>query len=102
MLRQHALELSVTSRVLVLILHAGRPIGVALGESRHALGAQRPGDDVGLGAERVALVQLGPVSATADAERGRARLMPQAEMQCRKAAHRQADDMRLLFTEMIE
>ena len=60
------------------------------------------GDRLGLGAELLALPALGAVAAAGDAQRQRARGMAEAEMQRGEAAHRQADDVRLVDLQMIE
>src|SRR3984885_15642509 len=102
MFRQHGLELGMSPRVLVFILHTGRAIGVALGKGSHAVFPERARDDVGFSAENLALVGLGAVPAAADAERQRAAMMTDAEMQRRKTAHRDPDDGRLRRAGVIE
>src|SRR5579862_6412934 len=102
MLGQHCLELGMSPRILVLVLHAGRAVSVTLSEGSHALLPYHACDGVGLSAEKFSLVRLGPVSAAADAQRKRARAMAQAEMQRCEATHRQADDMCLWCADLIK
>src|ERR1700721_1644471 len=102
MFGQHGLEFGMSARVLVLILHAGRPIGVALGKRGHAIFPERSGDHIGLSAKDLALVGLGAVTAAADAERQRAAMMTNAEVQRRETAHRDPDDVRLSRADVME
>src|SRR5579872_6780262 len=99
---KHRLELGMTARILVLILHAGRPVGVALGKSLHAPGPDRACDRVSFGAKFFALVRFGAITTAADAQRQRTFGMPQPEMQRRKTAHREADDVGLALADVIE
>ena len=92
----------MAARILVFILNAGRPIGVAFGKGWHAISPYDAGNRVGFGPEGLALVEFSAVTAAADAERSRPLRMPQAEMQRREAAHRQSDDMRLPLADVIE
>ncbi|MGT2485629.1 hypothetical protein ACU4GA_05590 [Methylobacterium oryzae CBMB20] len=93
MLGEHPLELGVAARILGLELDPRRPDGVALRESRHAVAEQHRGGGVRLGAEQGLPLGLRAVAAAAEAERQRAVGMPQAEMQGREGAHRDAGDV---------
>src|SRR5258707_10789662 len=58
----------VAARILVFILNAGRAIGVAFGECRHALAPNDAGDHVGFGPEGVTLVEFCAITAATDAQ----------------------------------
>src|ERR1700722_11619160 len=102
MLRQPLKKLGVAARVLVPVLYTARPSAKSLRDFRHA-----PVGDLSRGAQRLvrkllALAGLSAVTAAGDNERQRASGIGESEMQNREAAHRDADNMRLVDFECVE
>src|SRR5579862_524086 len=95
-------ELGIAARVLVEVLHAGRPGAVGLGDFGHAVALDFRRGAAGFIAELLALVGLRAVAAAGDDQGGGAVGIGETEMQHGKAAHRDADDVRLRNVESVE
>src|SRR6266849_4378360 len=102
MLGQRLLEDRETARVFSFELHAGWAVGITRGKGRHSIGPQRRHYGVGLSAKLLAHIRLGAIAAAGHAQRQGSRRMAKAEMQRSETTHREATDMRLLDTKMIE
>src|SRR5229473_7375986 len=102
MLGQRLLEDRKTTRVFSFELYAGWAVGITRSKCGHSIGAQRCHYGVGFGAKLLARIQLGAIAAAGHAQRQGPRRMAKAEMQRSESAHREATDMRLLDTKMIE
>src|SRR5579871_281958 len=89
-------------RILVLELDAGWPQRIALGRLRHAGAGDVLRRLLNLVLELRPTIGLGAVAAAGDDKRERAIRIVHAEMERRKAAHRQANDMRLADPERVE
>src|SRR6202047_540241 len=99
---QRLLEDRKTAWVFSFELHAGWAVGIPRSECGHSIGPQRRHYGVGFRAELLAHIQLCAIAAAGHAQRQGPRRMAKAEMQRRKTTHREATDMRLLDTKMIE
>src|SRR6516225_1026999 len=102
MLCQHAFEVSEAARVLVFELHARRSVCVLVCKCRHVRRPDELGNGTRLCVESRPLRRLGAVSATANTQGQRPIGMPESEVERGKAAHRQADDMRLVDSQLIQ
>src|SRR5580704_346312 len=98
-LRDEFLE---TARVLHFQLLAAGPRAVDRRKLRCAVGFPTFGDDFDLMLELRALVRLGAHAGGADYDREGAFRIEHTEMQRRKTAHRQTDDVSLVDLEVIE
>jgi len=95
-------KLRPATRVLVLKLHACRAARISLGGDLHAgVFDQRRGLCRFI-LELLPFARLGTIAASGDDQRYRAAGIDQAEMQCRKTAHRKAHDMRFGDPELVE
>ncbi len=102
MLGQVSGELGEAAGVLVLELHAGRALGIARGERRHAVPLQGLTARGSLGLEPGGLRRLGAVAATGDHQGHGSSWVAEAEVQGGEPAHGQADDMGALDAEVVE
>src|SRR5258707_3854742 len=99
---QRLFEDRKTARVFSFELHAGWAVGITRSKGGHSIGPQRRHHGVGFSAKLLAHIRLGAITAAGHAQRQSPGRMTKAEMQRRKATHREATDMRLLNTTMIE
>src|SRR6516162_3620037 len=102
MLCQYAFEVSEAARVLVFELHARRSVCVLVRKYRHARRPDELGNGTRFRLKSHPLLRLGAVSATANTQGQRPIGMPESEVERGKAPHRQADDMRLVDSEVIQ
>jgi hypothetical protein len=92
-LPQRVGELLPAAGVLVLELDACGALGVALGHLGRALGAERLGHHVRLGAERLLALGLRAVAAARDHQRTYPVRVAQAQVQRAEPAHGEPDDV---------
>ena len=90
------------ARVLVLELHARRADAIGLRRDLHAGAFDQRRGLRGLVVKLLALAGLGAIAAAGDDQRQGALGIGKAEMQGRKPAHRDADDVRLADRQRVE
>src|SRR5512146_3539011 len=95
-------ELEPTARVLILKLNAGRPQGIAVGCLLHPLLLELLGSRLCFFGKLRSFIRCSTIPASCDNKRASAVGIGKAEMQRRKATHRQADDMRLVDFKCIK
>ena len=95
-------KLLPTARIFVLELNACRSQRIAFGGFGHAHLLKLLGRGFRLGGELRAFVRCRAIAAAGDYQRPRAIGISEAEVQCRKSTHGQANDVRLVDLEGIE